>query len=192
MTDRPQNVPAAMRDAFNDRRVAAAWNMFALAEGSDQIAALGGFTRLLAKYGLTLADISEALLRNPLAAFQEASAFVWPEPAAKAHAGPFGGAKPAPEKPLRRSFKHGLDIPSLITGVVTYVDEGRSRTGRMLTINVEAHEGGLTTIYGPLVVFSQKTIDLIDAAKQSVMLTMRIRRAPRPEFSPAVDSAWAA
>lgn len=193
MTSRPVNVPAAMREAFSDRRIAAAWNMFAMADGSDQIAALGGFTRLIAKHGLTLADMSEAIAGNVLQPQQDASAFVWPEPAAKADASPFGAARGAQgHKSAFRSFKQGIEIPRLITGLVTYIDEGTSRTGRMLTINVETHSANHTTIYGPLVVFSPKTVELISTVRQSVLLTMRVRPAPRPEFSPAVEAAWAA
>lgn len=187
MAERPSDVPAAMREAFADRRIAAAWNMFAVSEGPNQTAALGGFVRLLEKRGLTLSDIPttvaapkvvERVVVEKRAApsfsdFASGMDSAFGDVAVRARRAATAGGDP------RRRHVQGRDVPEAVTGTVRIADTEPNRTGLVTRFYVDSVDGDRMTTYGPITAISQSIrASLMRAADPQAtrVVTIGIRR----------------
>lgn len=209
---RPDDVTAAVRNAFSRHRVRAAWEMMARSEGTLRTAALDGFERLLVAEGLTLLDLSEAIMsipggRQPIDAPPRSMS-----PFEEAFAGPagFGGmfdqmnarraaertqSTAAPSQPRRRNRRlvQGRDVPAQIHGTVRIEDERKVRGSDMLVFEVVCEMGGETVVYGPLTSFSKASIEKLrqaaskDAPKH---VAMKLRAPATEGRMPQTEAVW--
>lgn len=185
MTERPPDVPAAMREAFADRRVAAAWNMFSVSDGPNQAAALGGLVRLLEKRGLTLSDVAIAVTTPMIIEKRGAASFAdvvdgmgsaFDEVRARARRAADAATV---HRPMDRRHVQGRDIPETITGVVRISATEPNRTGMVTTFHVDSVESGRTTTYGPITAISESIRSSLSRAADATTprrVTISIRR----------------
>lgn len=209
---RPDDVPAAVRNAFSRHRVRAAWEMMARSEGTLRTAALDGFERLLVAEGLTLLDLSETIMSIPNARqpIDAPPRDMSPFEAAFAGADGFGGMfremnarraaerpspTPTPTQPHRRRRRtvQGRDVPAQIHGRVRIEDERKVRGSDMLVFEVACEMGDETIVYGPLTSFSKASIEKLrqaadrDAPKH---VAMKLRAPATEGRMPQTEAVW--
>lgn len=202
VAERPDDIPAAMREAFADRRIASAWNMMAVSEDGNRMAALGGFERLLKARGLTLEDIATAMLApaaTPAAkkptSFEEAFGGFGDMFGQMADAARRTAATTAAQAKarVRREHIQGKDVPAQIHGTIEIVDERPSRTGTMLVFEVVEQMGDVRRVYGPIAAFSDASIaKLRKAADKSdpTTVSMKVRAPVHPNHMPSAQAVW--
>lgn len=157
MPERPHDVPAAMRAAFEEHRVVAAWNMMALSDDENRMAALRGFERLLVARGLRLEDMTATVLAVPTgrnarrgrSAFERMVDDVVDEPTP---AEPRRGRSAT--TPENLPLRSGEAIPAQIRGHVRIVEDDGVLDGErpvaMLTFSVVSQDA----VYGPIVAYA--------------------------------------
>jgi hypothetical protein len=195
-TDRPEDIPSAMREAFANHRTASAWNLIASAGPAERLAALLGFERLLGARGLVLADVATAMAAIPAPApprsridrngHMDAAGFrgfggvhsksAWPtEPGAP---GPAAG-----DGDGRRIVKD-VAVPETVIGRIR-IRERRptSGGGEMLLFTAETEN----EIYGPLASFAGPQIaHLVEAERSNWIIRMMIERTHSDRIMPKV------
>jgi hypothetical protein len=200
MTDRPSDVPAAMRAAFSSKRVCDAWSMMALGQGADRLAAIGGFERLLQTHGLTLEDVRETILsiRMPSPASDPVPIKVTNVVTATAAPRGFSPVPPSaiPPEALRRPafspggiqgdgrrLVGGPQIPGRVAGRVCLHHRRPTRVGEELSFSVEDD----ATIWGPISAFSDPQIaHLVESAASGATIALALEPTQSARIPPKV------
>jgi hypothetical protein len=212
MTQRPNDVPAAVRNAFSRHRVRAAWEMMARSEGTLRTAALDGFERLLVAEGLTLLDLSETIMSIPSGSAPTDAEPRAMSPFEQAFAGPggFGGifgemnarraadraaAAPTPpqERRRRRRNVQGRDVPAQVHGRIRIEDERKVKGSDMLVFEVICEMGDETIVYGPLTSFSKTSIEKLRKAadrEDPKLVAMKLRAPATEGRMPQTEAVW--
>lgn len=191
MSARPADadVPAAVRAVFSTNRMQGAWNMAASAQSGDRQAGIEAAARLLEKEGLTLHDVLTAIMTIPAkpAAPTMADAFAGFDifsGAMRPPARPQPASAPPPRARHRRIVQ-GADVPVRISGVVKIDDEREYRGGTMLVFHLNDED----SVYGPLVCFSSRNVEVLKHAAAELQRVSLMVRAPQNDrHMPSVTS----
>ena len=196
MTERPQDVPAAMREAFAGHRTASAWNLLASSGPNERLAALLGFERLLAAQGLVLADVATAIAAIPAPDLPKArtdrndgfdaadfrgfggvhARAAWPtEP---------GAPGPAAMDGDGRRIVKDVAVPETVIGRIRISERRPTRgSGEMLVFTAETE----STVYGPMASFASPQIaHLVEAARSNWIIRLMIERTHSDRIMPKV------
>jgi hypothetical protein len=199
MTERPADIPAAVREAFAGHRVGSAWNLVVSAHPNERLAALLGFERLMAAKGLGLADVAVAIaaLPEPVAVAAPRRDPDDPSIDWSVFAG-FGGsfskedarraptppARPATPAPRTRIELRGPAVPETVIGRIRIEERRPTRSdGEMLVFVAETED----RTYGPMAAYAGPQIaHLVEAERSNWIIRLMIERTHSDRILPKV------
>ena len=167
-----EDIARSVRSAFASERLQSSWKLLCSPERSDREAALGGIERLLARNGLTMDHVLQAIMALPLDHSQHVGEQISMElqPPRKQPEFEVHTARPTAVCDTPQKVLAGRSIPQNIGGRVSLKSEKTTCRGNEITVSVTAG----SVCYEPLKAKDERVINVLRQAAENRVLTQLI------------------